>query len=159
APQRTPRTGARTPRCDGGRRRGVGLDRVRGICQKPRLREGRSWVRRSAAPRWAQVMATTTAPTTRSRAWQFRAPRRPRLLWQVPVFFAGLLALAGVCVARPLWRAADVNLVDRELAAARELVRQADCPVPQVKAHAERALSCPGIIPQQAGEAHFLLGS
>jgi tetratricopeptide (TPR) repeat protein len=101
-------------------------------------------------------MATHTARSAWSPGPGGRAARyRPLQLWQVPVFFAGLVALAAVGVARLLWHENDAGRVARDLAAARALLARRDCPVEGVQAYLSAALDRPAT----AGEAHFLLGS
>ncbi len=101
-------------------------------------------------------MATQTARTAWFPGPNGRAARyRPVQLWQVPVFFAGLVALAAVVVARLLWHENDAGRVARDLAAARALLARRDCPVERVQAYLAAALDRPAT----AGAAHFLLGS
>jgi tetratricopeptide (TPR) repeat protein len=87
------------------------------------------------------------------------ARHRPGQLWQVPVFAAGLLAVAAVCPLRLLGGLDPGDPVERDLAAARRLLAQPDCPVDRLEACLERALVEADRAPVRAGEAHFLLGS
>jgi tetratricopeptide (TPR) repeat protein len=82
-----------------------------------------------------------------------------RQLWQVPTFLAGLLAIVGVYLARPLWHDTDAQLLERDLAQARKLLERPDAPLGRVLELATRALERADQFPQRAGEAHFLLGS
>jgi tetratricopeptide (TPR) repeat protein len=103
-------------------------------------------------------MATTTAPIAWSPATG-AARYRSRQLWQVPVFCAGVLALAGVCLLRVLGGGGPAGAVERDLATARRLLTQPDCPVDRLEATLERAMGETERAPLRAGEAHFLLGS
>jgi tetratricopeptide (TPR) repeat protein len=101
-------------------------------------------------------MATTSAPN----GWFPAGPARyrPRQLWQVPVFCAGVLALAGVCLLRAL-AGGPADVVERDLATARRLAALPDCPVERLQATLGRAFGAAERAPVQAGEAHLLLGS
>jgi tetratricopeptide (TPR) repeat protein len=91
-----------------------------------------------------------------------RAPDgRPALrqLWQVPAFFAGLLAVAAVCAAIPLTQPAPLSDLDRDVAAIRKALDRPGGPVEQVLARAQNLLAHTDTEPDRAGEGHFLLGS
>jgi hypothetical protein len=79
-----------------------------------------------------------------------------RQLWQVPTFLLGLLALAGVWVARPLWQTTPCRDEDRTLAAVRRHLNERD--FDRAVADGEQALA-QAHGPAHHGEAHFLLGS
>src|SRR5204863_4609670 len=74
-------------------------------------------------------------------------------------FFLGLGALLGVALGRPFWPPAEGAPAARDLAQARQLFAQPDTTPFQLRAFVERALQQSDRFPQQAGEAHFLLGS
>src|SRR5262245_39154033 len=61
---------------------------------------------------WAHVMAKDTALAKASDAAAGGSP--PRQLWQVPVFLLGLLAVAGVPLARPYWHDTDARRLNRD---------------------------------------------
>jgi tetratricopeptide (TPR) repeat protein len=92
---------------------------------------------------------TTGAVPTRTRLGQ---------LWQVPVFVAGLAALVGVWLARPLWHVTETQLLKRDLKAAqRELAE----PIPdwqRIADLAEDARNRAGSDVNSAALANYLLG-
>jgi tetratricopeptide (TPR) repeat protein len=103
------------------------------------------------------IMATNTTFAFPSQAPQgTAAPVAPGQLWQVPVFVTGLLALAAVWVARPLWHGEQPRPRERDLAAAREALNGEH---PDVARAIQLARSALDQLPDRAGEAHFLLGS
>jgi hypothetical protein len=104
----------------------------------------------AALPERARVMAGTTESV----------PFRTRLgqLWQVPVFLAGVAAVIGVWLARPLWHVSEAQLLERDLKAARKELSQ---PLPdwqRAAELAEDALKRAGSDPKSAGLANYLLG-
>ncbi len=104
----------------------------------------------AALPERARVMAGTTGAV----------PIRTRLgqLWQVPVLLAGVAAVIGVWLARPLWHVSEAQLLERDLKAARKELSQ---PLPDWKRAAELAedaLKRAGSDPKSAGLANYLLG-
>jgi tetratricopeptide (TPR) repeat protein len=104
-------------------------------------------------------MATQSArATTEARASSGAENTRPSL-WQVPTFLAGLLAVAGVYLARPLWLETDARHVARDLAQARKILERPDPQLDQVLELAGDVLERADQFPSRAGEAHFLLGS
>jgi hypothetical protein len=98
-------------------------------------------------------MATTTTPT----ASHDRAGRRPRQLWQVPVFLLGVGALAAVTAGAPLRGDATRRQLERHLASARHHVTRGDGEA--AAADARQAVALAAAVPEKAGEAHFLLGT
>jgi tetratricopeptide (TPR) repeat protein len=82
---------------------------------------------------------------------------RPRQLWQVPVFLAGVLALALAVLTRGV-RCGGPGAEECDLAAARRLAAEPNCPVDRLQHALERPLADTAA-PVHAGEAHFLLGS
>jgi tetratricopeptide (TPR) repeat protein len=101
-------------------------------------------------------MATKTAPT----AWSPTAGAaryRPRQLWQVPVFLAGILALGGVVLTRGVWSDRS-DAAECDLAAARRLAADPNCSIERLQHALERPLA-DARTPAHPGEAHFLLGS
>ncbi len=87
-----------------------------------------------------------------------RAPRQVGQLWQVPVFLAGILALAIVATVSPLAQQPDVNPLQRDMDRLRQVLQKPG-PLPaninsladDVAGHASRQ-------PERAGEAHYLFG-
>jgi hypothetical protein len=97
-------------------------------------------------------MATDTAPTSDTR-------RRPRQLWQLPVFLLGVAALVGVWHARPYLRPDPAARFAADLDELRKAVER---PTPDVKtaiAVGQKLLPRVAEQPALAGETHFLLGS
>src|SRR5262245_60213771 len=88
-----------------------------------------------------RTMATTTAGPADAGAALRRGGRPPRRLWQVPTFFAGLLALASVYAGRPLWHSTEAEQLARDLAAVRRAVRQPRGQPERVLALAESLLA------------------
>jgi tetratricopeptide (TPR) repeat protein len=88
-----------------------------------------------------------------------RLPRPPRYrqLWQVPTFFAGLLALS-VVAAHSLWRSPLRNPAQRELAAARQALAEGRLRPERLVSLAEKALAFAGDCPADQAEAHLFLG-
>jgi tetratricopeptide (TPR) repeat protein len=124
-----------------------------------------------------KVMSTKTAPTAWSpaeaallarpgragvggRAAADLMPAGPRLryLWQVPVFVAGLLALAFACFGRPLWQSDEHDQLLKVLDGLRELAAQPGCPVGQFLEQAEPLFTQADRFPAQAATAHLLAG-
>jgi tetratricopeptide (TPR) repeat protein len=124
-----------------------------------------------------KVMSTKTAPTAWSPAEAAllarpgRAglgarpvadvrPPGPRLrhLWQVPVFLAGLLALAVACCGRPLWQPDERDQLVKLLAGLREQAAQPDCPVDDFLEQAEPLFTQGDRFPAEAAAAHLLAG-
>jgi predicted negative regulator of RcsB-dependent stress response len=105
-------------------------------------------------------MTTHTAPETASLEGALgRASRAPRHLWQVPTFFAGLLALLAVLGGAAFRRAPASEQLTREIAALREGLHQPRTPPEQMLPLAEHILdSARKDFPERAAEAHFLLG-
>jgi tetratricopeptide (TPR) repeat protein len=105
-------------------------------------------------------MATTTAPIARFARLNGSAGHyRPRQLWQVPTFVAGVLALVALHFARPAWLGHFTEQTDQSLNAARRLLQQPDCPLDRMEQVLQRPLELANRAPFQAGDAHFLLGS
>jgi hypothetical protein len=104
-----------------------------------------------------KTMASTTARTALSP----KPPAGPplRQLWQVPTFFLGLFAFAGVLLARPLWQAAAPPAATRDLAALRQLLAEPGFDQDRALVLADEVLRQALADPRLAGEAHFLAGS
>jgi tetratricopeptide (TPR) repeat protein len=123
-----------------------------------------------------KVMSTKTAPTAWSPAEAAllarpgRAgvsgrgadvlPPGPRLrhLWQVPVFLAGLAAVAVACFGRPLWQPDEQDQLAKVLDGLRQLAAQPGCPVEQFLEQAEPLFTQADRFPAQAAAAHLLAG-
>jgi hypothetical protein len=105
-------------------------------------------------------MSTHTAPGTTLREGPLaRIGRAPGQLWQVPAFFAGLLALVAVTVGTGFHRAPAAAQFDREINELREALKQRRTPPEQLLPTAEHLLTVARAdFPQRAPEAHFLLG-
>jgi TolA-binding protein len=104
-------------------------------------------------------MATIPAWITNSAAaLRGRLPQLRRL-WQVPVFLLGVVLLVSVCLPRPTWGNREVRQHYRNLAQARELAANARSDAEQLRALAQQLLDESDRFPEQAGEAHFLLGA
>ncbi|HXG08165.1 MAG TPA: tetratricopeptide repeat protein [Gemmataceae bacterium] len=101
-------------------------------------------------------MAINPAGTTRFRPATYRPPGR---LWQVPVFFLGLLAVTVVCLARPPWRPIEAHRAERDLDALRQLLDQEALDRDQLLEAIQRLERHLERIPHRAAEVHFLLGS
>lgn len=105
------------------------------------------------------MIPDSAEPPFSSTAGLSAAGLPPRLLWQVPVFFLGLLALAGVCIARPPWRPIDAHRAERELLAARHLLERSDVNREQWQIALERLEEHQERLPQRSAEFRFLIGS
>jgi tetratricopeptide (TPR) repeat protein len=81
-----------------------------------------------------------------------------RQLWQVPVFVAGVVALFGSLLARPLACGNPGRQLERDLDAARALVARPDGDAEEALRLARRAVAAARQAPGRAGEANFLLG-
>src|SRR6266849_4076854 len=105
-----------------------------------------------------QVMGTDNYRAAQSPGG---AGGRPSLgqLWQVPVFFAGLVAVVAILAAIPLRHGAGPREMNRDIAAIRRALEQPGGAVERVVALAEKVLARADHEPARAGEAHFLLGS
>lgn len=84
-------------------------------------------------------------------------PRRQ--WWQLPIFFLGLLAFIGVCVARPTWREGDVRQMERDLDRVRELLEQRRTDANMLIPAIERLVEQTKRHPDRAAEIHFLSGA
>jgi hypothetical protein len=82
-----------------------------------------------------------------------------RQLWQVPVFLAGLVALAGVCIARPTWQEGDLRQMLRDMDKARQVLEHRRAVPGELSLLVERLGEQTSRHPEKAGEIHFLVGS
>jgi tetratricopeptide (TPR) repeat protein len=82
-----------------------------------------------------------------------------RQLWQVPLFFVGLLAALSVWATRPYWYDPEAIQLRRDLARARELLESPHAAVTEAPVLLEDVLRRIARFPARAGETHFLLGS
>jgi tetratricopeptide (TPR) repeat protein len=83
-------------------------------------------------------------------------------LWQVPTFLLGVVAVAALGFAHPVFRAVDCtsrNSLDRELAEARRALVANRPDAMRAVVIGEGILARDGERPGRAGEIHFLLGS
>src|SRR4051794_15430589 len=85
--------------------------------------------------------------------------RRPRQLWQVPVFFAGVLAVAVVALLGPSGQGGGQQSVERDLAALRRGLAQANPDLDRLLPLADGLLTRSQDFPNLAGEIHFLVGT
>jgi tetratricopeptide (TPR) repeat protein len=103
-------------------------------------------------------MASTSAPTGPFRGSAGGTTPPLRHLWQVPTFLLGLLALAAVSAARPLWHDVPRCCEDPALAALRDSLKR-----PEFDGDHALKLGAEAVqgarTPAAAAEAHFLLGS
>ncbi len=81
-----------------------------------------------------------------------------RRVWQVPTFLAGLLAIAGVYLGRPLWHSAPTRGPGDDLAAVRRLLDEPNADPNEIVTRARTLLDRVEADTPQAGEAHHLLG-
>jgi tetratricopeptide (TPR) repeat protein len=95
----------------------------------------------------------TVSPYASARSLRFSQ------LWQVPIFFVGLLAVIGVCAAIPLRHPPAVVRRERDIVTIRKALAKKGGAVEAVLSLAEKALADAAHEPARAGEAHFLLGS
>jgi tetratricopeptide (TPR) repeat protein len=105
-------------------------------------------------------MTTHTARGTASLEGALgRAGRAPGQLWQVPTFFAGLLALLAILVGSAFRHTPASEQFRREIAALRDGLRQPGTSPDQMLPLAEHVLAVARTdFPERAAEAHFLLG-
>ncbi len=82
-----------------------------------------------------------------------------RLLWQVPVFFVGVVALITVCLARGYVKPDPVRHLHHDLAEARRLLHRHGGDPEGARTHAQQAVEDLGYDPDRSAEAFFLLGS
>src|SRR5207244_10854401 len=97
-------------------------------------------------------------PMASELAEQVQKPPRSKQ-WHVPVFLAGMAALAIVWFARPLWHVTEEQKLDRQLAAARKALHQSPPDLKEALELAEAALGRCQQHPDRQGEAHLLVGS
>src|SRR5713226_6852938 len=84
----------------------------------------------------------------------------PGFRWQVPVFLAGILTLAGVWLLRPLWHTHKTHgSIDAEVASIRQALEPATLNTSLAIAIGEDLLERMDQYPDRGGEIHFLLGS
>jgi tetratricopeptide (TPR) repeat protein len=74
-------------------------------------------------------------------------------LWQAPVFVLGVAALVAVWLCRPLWPINPAQRIDRDLAAARQLLERSDGDIDEALRLAGRLLEACEQVPDRAGEA------
>src|SRR5262249_31612892 len=84
-------------------------------------------------------------------------PRRQ--FWQLPMFFIGLLAFIGVCVARPTWREGDMRQMERDLDRVRELLETRRIDANSLMPAVERLVEQVARHPERAVEVHLLAGT
>jgi tetratricopeptide (TPR) repeat protein len=135
------------------------------------------WPDRLALGAMGKVMSTKTAPTAWSpaeaallarpgravasaRLAESAVPSGPRLrhLWQVPVFFAGLLALVLAGIAQPLFQPDEQDQLESVLVSLRQYAGGASCSLDQFLERAEPLFTQADRCPTQAAEAHYLAG-
>jgi predicted negative regulator of RcsB-dependent stress response len=105
-------------------------------------------------------MIKNTVGSTESKNGSVGRPSRPfGQLWQVPVFMAGIAALAVVAAASTLNLSPDEDPLDHDLAVIRSALEKPGVPPEHIVALAEGTGAHIGRDPERAGEAHFLLGT
>lgn len=105
-------------------------------------------------------MSKETAREAAAWLWAIRRRRYSiRQLWQVPTFLLGLLAVAAVCAARPLWYDGGLRQLDRELGSLRAQLSRPDADLKPLLVRAESLRQQAEAFPQRAGEAEFLLAA
>jgi tetratricopeptide (TPR) repeat protein len=87
------------------------------------------------------------------------AERRRGQLWQVPMLLAGLLAVTGVWVVRPLWRDPARSQFADDLAALRHALDPQSADPARAVAIGESLQHQIDRFPQHAGQVHLLLGA
>jgi TolA-binding protein len=105
-------------------------------------------------------MTTHTPPGTASRDEPLGpAGRAPGQLWQVPTFFAGLLAVLAVAVGAGSRHTPAVERFDCDITALRAALKQPGTPPDSLLTTADDILvRAREMFPDRAAEAHFLLG-
>jgi tetratricopeptide (TPR) repeat protein len=111
-----------------------------------------------AGPGWMRVMATDTDRAGSPPGGGSNGPPLRRL-WQVPTFVIGLLAVAGVHLARPLWHESETRRIERDLAGVEQRLDDPNAAPDAIVTRAEGLLGRTEPFPDYAGQAHFLLGS
>src|SRR5262249_36555431 len=104
-------------------------------------------------------MSTNSAPTARSPDAPGKARQRRRPLWQVPAFVAGVLALLGASLGRPLFHESPGSHLLRDLGTARQFLDSPNGPLDRAEALTQGVPAQPDGPDAQAAQAHFLLGS
>jgi tetratricopeptide (TPR) repeat protein len=105
-------------------------------------------------------MITHTAPGTGLQRRRVGLPdAAPLPLWQVPTFFAGLLAFLAVAAVIAMRPVRAVRDWERDLARVRQEHARPHEPAENIVDLAESLVDRIGIVPEKAGEAHFLLGN
>lgn len=115
---------------------------------------------RRGATRMGGIMAKESAFATSSSQLPLGSRSATRgQLWQVPTFFAGVLALCAVWAARPLWRDFGPQGLDYDLVLLRRALEQPQVDLNEVLGRAEKALNKAAQYPRRAGETHYLTGA
>ncbi|HWG45046.1 MAG TPA: hypothetical protein VN688_19915 [Gemmataceae bacterium] len=83
----------------------------------------------------------------------------PRLMWQVPLFFLGVVALVTVCLTRGMVKPDPVRELHQDLAEARRLLHRHTGDADGALRHAQHAVDSLMYDPSRGAEAFFLLGS
>jgi tetratricopeptide (TPR) repeat protein len=78
-------------------------------------------------------------------------------LWQVPIFFTGVVALVTAFLVRPFLQPDPVRNLHKDLAEARRLLHRKDSDPQAFRKLAQRAVDNSNVDPQRAGEACLLL--
>ena len=107
-----------------------------------------------------EVMDLNTAPTPSSNPVE-NSPSRPSLrqLWQVPVFFLGIVALITACLTRGMVAPDPVRQLHHDLSEARRLLHHHTGDPDEALLHAQRAVDTIMYDRGRDAEAFFLLGS
>src|SRR5689334_10435024 len=104
-------------------------------------------------------MTRPTAPETAAQQRTVgRTARAPAQLWQVPTFFAGLLAFLVVTAGSAFHPGSAGREFDHDLAKIRQGLKDKALPVALLEL-AEKAEKRADHFPNRAAEAHYLLGT
>jgi tetratricopeptide (TPR) repeat protein len=82
-----------------------------------------------------------------------------RYLWQVPVFFLGVVAVVTACLTRPFIQSDPVRQLNHDLNEARRLLQRQTADPEGALQHAQNAVANIMYDPGRSAEAFFLLGS
>jgi hypothetical protein len=105
-------------------------------------------------------MDPNNAPATPSNPVENRPPRySPRYLWQVPLFFVGVVAVVTVLLTRGLVAPDPVRQLHHDLSEARRALQHHPVDPEGALQHARQAVDNLMYDPGRAAEAYFLLGS
>ena len=109
---------------------------------------------------WGSIMIRSAAPnTTAGSVTAAQAELPGRSLWQVPLFFVGVLSLLLAWSLRHCEANGSNRFQVRELSEVRRQLGKPASNIDTVVALAEKVLEEPDLLGDHLGEAHFLLGT